>query len=155
MPLPEVCVVYLLRPGASGSEVLLGEKRKGLGLGKVVAPGGKLEPGETPAAAAVREVLEEVGIAIAESDLEAAGCIDYYFPTKPEWSQRSWVFRARGSWGEAAGSEELIARWLPVDEVPLDRMWDDAKRWLPGVLAGGTVEASFDFGSDLSTVVEA
>jgi 8-oxo-dGTP diphosphatase len=33
-------------------------------------------------------------------------------------------------------------------------MWDDAKRWLPGVLAGGRVRRTFVFGSDLSTVVQ-
>ena len=33
-------------------------------------PGGKLEEGETPRTAAIREVLEEVGIRINEDDLE-------------------------------------------------------------------------------------
>ncbi|WKK71641.1 NUDIX domain-containing protein [Rathayibacter oskolensis] len=60
--LPEVCVVYVLResPGG-GAEVLLGRKRRGLGEGRIVAPGGKLEPGESPVRAAVRELAEEVG----------------------------------------------------------------------------------------------
>jgi 8-oxo-dGTP diphosphatase len=32
-------------------------------------------------------------------------------------------------------------------------MWDDARHWLPGVLAGVPVEATFTFGEDLATVV--
>ncbi|MCA1942266.1 MAG: NUDIX domain-containing protein, partial [Yonghaparkia sp.] len=54
----DVCVVYLVRevPGPDGprSEVLLGRKRTGLGTDRIVGPGGKLEPGESPAQAAAR-----------------------------------------------------------------------------------------------------
>jgi 8-oxo-dGTP diphosphatase len=60
MSLPEVCVVYLVRPRRGMAEVLVGKKRVGVGEGKVVAPGGKLEPGESPPEAAVREVAEEM-----------------------------------------------------------------------------------------------
>ncbi len=41
--------------------LLLIVKKRGLGQGKVNAPGGRLEPGETPEQAAVRETREEVG----------------------------------------------------------------------------------------------
>ena len=45
----EVCVCYLTRVAADGRrEVLLGRKRTGLGLGKIVGPGGKVELGEVP-----------------------------------------------------------------------------------------------------------
>ncbi len=40
---------YLLRPG--DEEVLLIRKKRGLGEGKFVGPGGKVEDGETPASA--------------------------------------------------------------------------------------------------------
>lgn len=150
----EVCVVYVLRAGASGvDEVLLGRKRRGLGEGKIVAPGGKLEPGESPAAAAVRELAEETGLRADPAALEARGTLDYVFPFRPSWSQRSHVFVCRSWTGEPTPSAELDAEWLPVSAVPFDRMWSDAMWWLPAVLAEGvSVTARFQFGPDLSTV---
>ena len=153
MSLPEVCVVYLLRRGADGMEVLLGDKRTGLGQGKVVGIGGKLDPGESAHQAAVREVEEEIGVRIEASDLRLAGAIDYHFPTRRAWSQRSTVFVCRRWTGEPVETAEITPRWYPLDAVPYSRMWDDASRWLPGVLRGGTVDARFTFGADLATVV--
>jgi 8-oxo-dGTP diphosphatase len=150
--LPEVCVVYLIRGRAGSDEVLLGRKRTGLGEGKIVAPGGKLEPGESPRQAAVREVLEEVGLSIREDDLELVGELQYPFPTREAWTQFSWAFVVRGEFAEPTPSTELDARWYPRDSIPLDRMWDDARYWLPAALNGIRVSATFEFGPDLSTV---
>ena len=41
-------------------EILLIHKKRGLGAGKINGPGGRLEPGETPLACAIREVEEEL-----------------------------------------------------------------------------------------------
>lgn len=153
MTLPEVCVVYLLRDGPGGLEVLLGDKRTGLGMGKIVGIGGKLDPGESPCDAAVREVREEVGVELEASDLIEAGVVDYHFPTRPSWSQRSTVFVARRWRGEPVQSDEITPRWYSLSDVPYARMWDDAVRWLPGVLRGGSVDARYTFGPDLATVV--
>lgn len=155
MPHPDVCVCYLLREGPGGPEVLLGRKRHGLGEGRLVAPGGKLEPGESAVAACVREVLEEVGLVVLPGALEPRGVIDYRFPFRESWSQRSHVFVCRAWRGEPRESDELAPEWFALDRVPLDAMWDDASHWLPGVLAGGEVHRRFVFGEDLATVVEA
>ena len=45
-----------------GGRALLVRKKRGLGAGKINAPGGRLEPGEAPRDAAVREVREELGV---------------------------------------------------------------------------------------------
>lgn len=151
-PLPEVCVVYLIRDGAAGPEVLLGRKLTGLGVGKIVAPGGKLEAGESPLDAAVREVLEEVGLALDPDALEMLGTLTYRFPTKPNWSQVSWAFRALGDFGAPIASDEIDPSWVQIRSVPLNEMWDDAKYWVPDLLAGASVAATFEFGADLSSV---
>ena len=61
-PTMRATLLFLLR----GEEVLLIRKKRGLGAGKVNGPGGKIDPGETAAQAAVREVLEEVCIEVSD-----------------------------------------------------------------------------------------
>lgn len=150
----EVCVVYVLREGVRGTEVLLGRKRRGLGEGRVVAPGGKLERGESPAQAAVRELEEEVGLRTTLDALEPRGLLDYRFPHRPEWSQLSHVFVCRRWEGDVVESSELAAAFVPLDDVPFESMWDDARYWLPAVLTSGARVASvFEFGEDSASVV--
>ena len=55
----------------SQGEILLAQRPEGKRLaGKWEFPGGKVEAGETPEAALVREMKEELGITIAPKDLE-------------------------------------------------------------------------------------
>jgi 8-oxo-dGTP diphosphatase len=153
--LPRVCVAYLLRTGPDGGrEVLLGRKRTGLGTGRIVGPGGKLEAGESAEAAIIREIAEEVGLDVDPAVLQHRGDIRYHFPHRPAWSQRSTVFVVESFAGVVRASDELDPAWFAVDAVPYAQMWDDARRWLPGVLSGGRVDAEFTFGEDLSTVVD-
>jgi 8-oxo-dGTP pyrophosphatase MutT (NUDIX family) len=152
----DVCVVYLLRDrrvdGEIVTEVLLGEKLTGLGVGKLVGAGGKLEPGESARAAAVREVEEELGVTVIARDLEAVSDITYPFVDKEEWSQRSFGFVTRTWSGTPTGSGELAPHWFPIDGIPFDRMWADARRWLPRALAGEFVDATYSFRADGSLV---
>ncbi|MRX42700.1 8-oxo-dGTP diphosphatase [Agromyces kandeliae] len=154
MRLPEVCVCYVLREAGGRTEVLLGRKKHGLGAGNYVGLGGKLEPGESAADAAVREVEEESGLVVASVDLESRGRLTYLFPHREEWSQVSNVFVVRAFAGDPTPSDELDPEWFALEDVPLSEMWDDARRWLPGVLAGGTVRRTYVFGADLATVVD-
>ncbi|MFF2496226.1 8-oxo-dGTP diphosphatase [Agromyces sp. NPDC058064] len=149
----QVCVCYLLRERDGVTEVLLGRKKHGLGEGYYVGLGGKLEPGEQAVDAAVREVFEESGLVVAAGDLEPRGLLSYHFPHRESWSQESSVFVGRRWQGDPVASDELDPEWFALAEVPYAQMWDDAKRWLPGVLAGGEVRRTFVFGEDLATVV--
>ena len=151
MSMFEVCVCYLLRDSEHGPEVLLGAKKFGIGAGNLVGPGGKLEPGESPTEAVIREVFEETSMRISAPTL--VGELDYPFPFKPSWSQKSWVFIAREWEGEPVESNELVPAWFATRSIPFDRMWNDAQYWLPGVLELGlSVRATFEFGEDLRTV---
>jgi 8-oxo-dGTP diphosphatase len=154
MRLPQVCVCYLLREHEGRTEVLLGRKKHGLGEGYFVGLGGKLEPGESATDAAVREVFEESGVTVLAADLEPRGLLTYHFPHREAWSQESSVFVCRTWSGDPGPSEELDPEWFALGEVPFGQMWDDARRWLPAVLAGGLVRRTFVFGADLATVVD-
>jgi 8-oxo-dGTP pyrophosphatase MutT (NUDIX family) len=152
----DVCVVYLLRDrhvdGQTVTEVLLGEKLTGLGVGKLVGAGGKLEPGESARAAAVREVTEELGVDVAASDLVAISDITYPFVDRDDWSQRSFGFVTRTWTGTPTATTELAPHWFPIDGIPFDRMWADARLWLPRALTGDFVDATYSFRSDGSIV---
>jgi 8-oxo-dGTP diphosphatase len=138
--------------GPGGREVLLGYKKAGFGAGRWVGLGGHVEDGEEPADAAVREVAEESGLIVAASALTHVATLTFVFPARPTWDQTADVFAATEFSGEPAESDELIPRWFAVDELPLAGMWDDAKYWLPLVLAGEAVSASITFADDCATV---
>ncbi len=148
----DVCVVYLVRSRrtffGTRTEILLGEKLTGLGTGKFVGAGGKLEPGESPLDAAVREVAEELGVTVSQDDLTQISCITYPFVDRPEWSQRSFGFVAREWTGTPRASNELAPRWFATRRIPFHRMWADAELWLPRALSGEFVEDTFVFRAD-------
>ena len=148
----DVCVVYLVRDRQTGAgtitEILLGEKLTGLGTGRFVGAGGKVEPGESALDAAVREVAEELGVVVSPNALEAISLITYPFVDRDEWSQRSHGFLARTWTGEPAASSELDPQWFDIAELPFDRMWADAATWLPQALAGEFIERTIPFRAD-------
>lgn len=156
MPLQSTCLCLLVRDGADGvREVLLGYKKTGFGRGKIVALGGHVEPGESPAEAAAREVKEESGVRVAPSALTEAARITFLFPFRPAWDMAVAVFTASDWTGEPGESDEISPAWYHFAELPFDRMWDDGRRWLPRVLAGERLRAVFSFAADNETVAAA
>jgi len=147
------CLCFIRRPGANGPEVLLGLKKTGFGQGRWVGLGGHIEPGEKPVAAAVREVQEESSLIVSPDALAHVAAIQFRFPSRPSWNQMAEVYLTTDYQGELAESEEIAPRWYPEDALPLDGMWDDARYWLPRVLAGQHVDATMTFGDDCATVV--
>ena len=156
MPLISTCLCLLTRTGGDGEEqVLLGHKKTGLGTGKIVGLGGHVEPRESPAQAAAREVKEEAGLHVTPGALLEVAHVTFRFPVCPRWDMVASIFTSADWSGEAAETAEITPEWFPVTGLPLDRMWDDAKHWLPRVLAGERVRATFTYAADCETVAAA
>ncbi len=150
----DATLVFLIK-GNPVTEVLLGYKKAGFAQGKLNGFGGKVEVGETIEHATVRELEEEAGIRVAEHDLSEMAHLTFFFPARPEWDQVVHVFLARRWQGEPAESNEMRPRWCKTTEIPFADMWQDDPHWLPRVLAGQRVKASFTFEADNETVAEA
>ncbi|HTP16239.1 MAG TPA: 8-oxo-dGTP diphosphatase [Streptosporangiaceae bacterium] len=150
--LTRTCLCLITRTAAGGPEVLLGLKKTGFGAGKWVGLGGHIEDGEKPVTAAVREVREESGLLVSPDALEHVASIIFRFPAGRGWDQSAEVFMTPVCQGEPAESDEIVPRWFAQDDLPLEAMWDDARYWLPRVLAGEHVTATVTFGGDCATV---
>jgi 8-oxo-dGTP diphosphatase len=134
------------------TSILLGHKKRGFGVDKWAGIGGRIEVGEGVVEAACREVCEEIGVTISESALQARGVITFRFPHRPSWNQTVHLFVATEWDGEPSESEEMRPAWYAPDALPFDQMWDDARYWLPQLIAGETLYLLITFGEDNATV---
>jgi 8-oxo-dGTP diphosphatase len=127
-----------------GERVLLIRKKRGLGAGKINGPGGRVDPGETPLQAALRELSEEVRLSAATATFHG----ELRFQFVDGYSIHVHVFRSEEAPGDPAETEEAVPLWFAIDQIPFDEMWADDRLWLPHVLAGGTVSGDFVFDGD-------
>jgi len=137
----------LVHPIVDG-DLLLIRKQRGLGEGKLLGPGGKVEAGETPREAARREVLEE--LRVEPVGLEKVGEFAFHFrdDTPEEDSNYVYVYTAAGVEGEPAVTEEAVPEWHPATDLPYDEMWVTDRVWLPHMLQGETFQGEFVLADD-------
>lgn len=95
--------------------VLLMLRHKEPNLGLWVAPGGKVEPGESPYECALRELREETGLRV--SKLYFRGLVTEVSP-RPDWQWMLFLYVATGVTGQLVGDQrEGAFQWWPVDQV--------------------------------------
>ncbi len=139
-PVWRATLLFVIKEG----QALLIEKKTGFGAGKINAPGGRLEPGETPEEAALREMREELLI-------DAVGmrkCGELFFQFLDGHSIHGFVFRADDHLGVPTETVEAKPLWVPLDEIPFDRMWEDDQYWVPHMLNDQAFRARFLFDGD-------
>ena len=125
-------------------KILLIQKKRGLGAGKVNGPGGRQEPGETPLECARRETREEVGV--EPLGLEAAG--ELHFQFVDGYALHCVVFTANDLKGDLIETPEAAPFWRDVDDIPFDDMWTDYRHWIPWMLARRPFKGFFHFDGD-------
>ena len=128
------------------NQLLLAMKKRGFGAGKWNGVGGKLEPGETPQAAAIRECQEEIGVTPANP--KQVGTITFYDKADPSFCHYAHVYVADEWKGEPAESEEMRPEWFKTTELPYNDMWTADALWLPHVLANEQFEATITFNGE-------
>jgi len=108
----KLVVAGLIR-GARG-ELLLSQRRPDQAMGgKWELPGGKIEPGESPAEALARELREELAI-----EVEIGAVWDVLFHRYPEFGLLMLVYVCRLGPGESPRCREVEdVAWVPVDRL--------------------------------------
>ncbi len=134
----ETTLLFLLR----GGEILLAMKKRGFGEGRWNGVGGKIEPGESVENAMVREVEEEIGVTPTAYHQVADISFDQFFKGEPA-KMHLHIFFATEWEGEPTESEEMKPQWYSVSALPFEDMWPDDPYWLPLVLEGKKIKATF------------
>lgn len=96
--------------------VLIAQRPEGKQLaGLWEFPGGKVEPGETPEAALIRELKEELGIEVAQACLApfvfASHAYESFHLLMPLWLCRRWT-------GTPVAREHAALKWVKPRDLP-------------------------------------
>ena len=133
-------LVYVIQ----GDRMLLMRKKRGLGAGKINAPGGKIDAGESLEQCARRETAEELLIEVGDLTY----CGDNRFQFADGYSLHAHVYSCREFDGEPTETDEADPCWVSLDAIPYDEMWEDDRLWLPLVIKGQRFTARWLFDGD-------
>ncbi|HMP72745.1 MAG TPA: 8-oxo-dGTP diphosphatase [Kiritimatiellia bacterium] len=140
IPREQATLLFVIEP----ERILLIEKKRGLGAGKINGPGGRIDPGETPQQGAIRECQEE--LCITPGGVRKAG--ELWFQFTNGYSLRGHVFRADHFEGVPTETDEAKPLWTPLNDIPYHRMWADDRIWIPLMLKEQPFEGRFLFDDD-------
>ncbi|MFI6055722.1 NUDIX domain-containing protein [Streptomyces violascens] len=108
-----------------GGEILMVVRGWAPFKGKLALPGGFVERGEQAPAAAVRELLEETHVRVAEEDLLKVGV--YNKPGRDprgRFSTTAYVVTVPDTTTAQAGDDAAAVRWLSIKDLPADLAFD-------------------------------
>lgn len=136
---PEISatLMFIVKDG----QILLIEKKRGLGAGKINGPGGKIDPGETPLEAVIRETQEELLI----TPIGARKMGELWFSMSEGPNIHCHVYRADDHIGTPEETDEAVPLWSATHEIPYHSMWEDDRHWLPLLLDETTFLGRFIF----------
>lgn len=115
MPTIEICAALVVDPDG---RMLLVRKR---GTSAFLQPGGKPEPGETPVETIIRELNEELGLALTAGRFENLGTFEEAAANEPDHRVVGHAFRVELTRAEAVAAREAAEiaelRWATVAEA--------------------------------------
>lgn len=127
-----------------GNKILLAEKKRGFAEGKLNGVGGKLEKGETPDKAMLRETQEEIFVTVTRFEKVGEIEFDEFYKGKKENNLMHVYFTYE--WiGKPKESDEVKPMWINRNKIPFNRTLPDDVYWLPHVLAGEKIKGYFHF----------
>jgi 8-oxo-dGTP diphosphatase len=139
----QMTVGYLVKEDT----VLLVEKGRNIGMGKLVGVGGRQEEGETIEETARREIEEEIGVNVTK--MRKAAEIEFVFPHNPKYGGRVIGYVVEEWEGEPQITDEAKSvDWYNVNQLPTEKMWHDNTFWVPLILSGKSVSGRFVIGAD-------
>lgn len=120
----------------------LGQKKRGHGKGFWNGFGGKKEFGEKLETTIKREAREELGIDL----VHLTKCGSIKFIDTPSKSVSYATVYICTSWkGTITESEELRPKWFNLNAIPYNSMWSADRYWIPLIIEGKTILASFTY----------
>lgn len=144
MPTNATLLFLVKREHGMISHVCLAMKKRGFGKGRWNGVGGKVKKGERIEAAAIREAEEEIHV--VPRTLVKVAVLSFTFSLQPKWNQTVHAYISDDWTGSPQESEEMKPQWFSAHNLPYQTMWPDDIFWLPEVLRGNTIRASFRFG---------
>lgn len=128
----------------SNDQILMIEKKRGQGAGKWNFPGGKCQENESELAASIRETEEETGIKPVNP--VPVGKLDFHFEEGGSWGNTCTVFRTNEFNGVLVPeTDECVAHWIKIVDIPWDKMWDSDRTWVPLLLDGKEFHRVYHF----------
>lgn len=125
-------IPYTLIFVKDNSKILLGLKKRGLGVGKWNGFGGKIEKNESITEGVMRELKEESNLSVDK--VNHIGVLVYEVTNRARVDLVH-VFTANSYQGVPAESEEMCPQWYDMKDIPYGQMWPDAKLWHSYMLA--------------------
>lgn len=145
-------LIYPLRQGATGAEVLMLFRHKAPNRGQWVAPGGKVERNESPLEGALRELQEESGLRATWAHFR--GMVTELSPL-PDWQWLLFIYVVTEFEGQVMADErEGRLKWIPLSDLPALNLPQADRIFGPAVLDldGPFFEATMRYDSDLTLI---